>query len=170
MSNFEKAFEFMIKNEGGYILHKVKGDRGGQTYAGIARNFWPDWEGWEIIDNGDMENPELTGYVRSFYDANFWKKIKGDYITSSDIAASVFDFAVNAGTKTASKLVQIIVGSTPDGILGKITLGKLNDHDPELFVMAYSLAKLARYKHICRRDPVQKKFLYNWVTRILKGV
>ncbi len=170
MDNFEKAFEFMIKNEGGYILHKVKGDRGGQTYAGIARNFWGNWEGWEIIDNDDMENPALTGFVRDFYKKNFWDKIKGDLITDPMVSESIFDFAVNAGTKTASKLVQTVVGSTPDGILGKITIGKLNDHDSQLFIMAYSLAKLARYKWICRRDPVQKKFLYGWVTRILKGV
>ena len=29
---------------------KVSGDRGGQTYAGIARNFYPDWDGWDLID------------------------------------------------------------------------------------------------------------------------
>ena len=46
MGEFEQAFEKMIRNEGGYLLHKVSGDRGGQTYAGIARNFYPDWDGW----------------------------------------------------------------------------------------------------------------------------
>ena len=50
MGEFEQAFEKMIRNEGGYLLHKVSGDRGGQTYAGIARNFYPDWDGWDLID------------------------------------------------------------------------------------------------------------------------
>lgn len=39
MSDFAVAYERMIRNEGGYVLHQVAGDRGGQTYAGIARNF-----------------------------------------------------------------------------------------------------------------------------------
>ena len=43
MSDFLQACERMIVNEGGYVLHTVKNDRGGQTYAGIARNAWPKW-------------------------------------------------------------------------------------------------------------------------------
>ena len=38
MAQFEPAFELMIKDEGGYVLHDVEGDTGGMTYAGIARN------------------------------------------------------------------------------------------------------------------------------------
>ncbi len=41
MSDFLQAYERMIVNEGGYVLHTVQNDRGGQTYAGIARNAWP---------------------------------------------------------------------------------------------------------------------------------
>jgi len=39
MANFEPCFEKVIKLEGGYKLHNVKGDKGGITYAGIARNY-----------------------------------------------------------------------------------------------------------------------------------
>ncbi|MFR2386527.1 MAG: glycosyl hydrolase 108 family protein, partial [Bilophila wadsworthia] len=28
----------------------VPGDKGGETYAGIARAFFPDWPGWHFID------------------------------------------------------------------------------------------------------------------------
>lgn len=38
MSDFESAFEKMIRNEGGYKLYQVKADHGGVTYAGISRN------------------------------------------------------------------------------------------------------------------------------------
>lgn len=170
MTNFEQSFEFMMKNEGGYINHTTKGDRGGQTYAGIARKFWPDWEGWAIIDAGDMDNPRLTPLVKGFYTENFWNKIKGDLIKDLPVSRTIFDFAVNAGVRTASKLAQIVVDTTPDGALGPITVGKINDFDSENFAMAYTLAKIARYRHICRKDKSQRKFLYNWVTRSLKGV
>lgn len=48
MADFLQAYESMIRNEGGYTLHTVAGDRGGMTYAGIARNFHPNWPGWAL--------------------------------------------------------------------------------------------------------------------------
>ena len=45
MADFLPAYEAMIRNEGGYVLHDVPGDRGGQTYAGIARNMNLRWPG-----------------------------------------------------------------------------------------------------------------------------
>jgi hypothetical protein len=45
MADFAPAFEAMIKAEFGYLLHHVPGDRGGMTYAGIARNMNPSWHG-----------------------------------------------------------------------------------------------------------------------------
>ncbi len=50
MANFEQAYDKMMEDEGGYVLHEVQGDRGGQTYAGIARKMNPKWEGWQHID------------------------------------------------------------------------------------------------------------------------
>ena len=48
MAEFLPAFERMIVNEGGYVLHTVKDDRGGATYAGLAAtahiaNEWRIW-------------------------------------------------------------------------------------------------------------------------------
>ena len=40
MAEFLPAFESMILHEGGYVLHDVPGDRGGQTYTGISRKNW----------------------------------------------------------------------------------------------------------------------------------
>ena len=170
MSEFEQAFEKMIRNEGGYVLHLVSGDRGGQTYAGIARNFYPDWVGWNLIDRDDMENPQLTHMVREFYRENFWDKVQGDKITRRRVAETLFDFAVNAGVRTASKLAQLVVDATPDGIIGPKSLAKLNQADEEAFIAKYALAKMTRYAEICKRDPSQKKFLLGWINRTLEGL
>lgn len=97
----------MIRNEGGYVLHKVSGDRGGQTYAGIARNFYPDWDGWDLIDRNDMDNIQLTHMVREFYRKNFWGKVKGDKISHQRIAETLFDFSLNAGVRSFDKLKKI---------------------------------------------------------------
>ena len=54
MAAFSTAFDQMIRNEGGYVLHTVAGDRGGMTFAGIARNFWGGWPGWRKVSNWNV--------------------------------------------------------------------------------------------------------------------
>ena len=139
MANFIPAFDKMIRNEGGFKLTHIAGDRGGQTYAGIARNAHPNWSGWRIIDAGELANVELTGMVRDFYRREFWARIAGDAITHQHMAETLFDFAVNAGSATAAKLAQIVVGVVPDGAIGPKTLDALNGYDPELFALKYAL-------------------------------
>ena len=165
MSDFLQAYERMIVNEGGYVLHTVKNDRGGQTYAGIARNAWPKWAGWASIDVGDTPPAEM---VRGFYRSNFWTPLRLEEVQSQDVARTLFDFAVNAGTGTAAKLAQIVVGATPDGKMGPKTLAALNNYDADLFLARYALAKLARYEQIITRDSSQRGFLLGWVRRVLK--
>ena len=166
MADFAPAYEAMIRNEGGYVLHDVPSDRGGQTYAGIARNMNPRWAGWVLIDRGQDVPAQL---VREFYKTNFWDSIQGDRITSQVIAQTIFDFHVNAGA-VARKLAQLVVGATPDGAIGDKTLAALNAYDEERFVMAYALAKIARYRDIVSRDRSQLKFLLGWINRTLQGV
>jgi lysozyme family protein len=165
LANFEQAFDKMMEDEGGYVLHEVQGDRGGQTYAGIARKMHPKWEGWQHIDY--QETPP-TQLVRDFYKENFWNKIKGDDLVHDVIASSLFNFAVNAGVHVSIKLAQICVKTAPDGVIGPKTISALNQANPELFVAYYALAKIARYRDIVTRDRSQLKFLLGWVSRTLK--
>jgi lysozyme family protein len=170
MAEFKPAFEKMIRNEGGYKLHQVSGDKGGQTYAGIARNYHPNWSGWRFLDADDLDNPDLTAKVRDFYKDNFWDKIKGSQIEKQKVAETLFDFAVNAGYRTAAKLAQLVVNTTPDGIIGSKTLSELNQVEENDFNLRYALAKIARYAQIVNRDRNQNKFLLGWINRTLKGV
>jgi len=167
MTDFNSAFDKMIVNEGGYKLTEVKGDRGGQTYAGIARKAWPRWDGWTAIDDGQTPS---TQSVRDFYKVNFWDKVQGDFLEHQRVAVSLFDFAVNAGVKTAIKLAQIIAGTAPDGVLGDKTLGALNTIPEDDFVARYALAKVARYAQIVTHDRSQGKFLLGWINRTLREV
>jgi len=165
MADFLPAFEKMIVNEGGYVLHTVPGDRGGQTFAGIARNAWPKWPGWSVIDQGGKPDAET---VRRFYRENFWQPVRGDEINDQDVARTLFDFAVNAGTRTAVILAQTVAAVTPDGKIGPKTIGAINALDPDKFILAYALAKIARYRDIVTRDRSQQKFLLGWINRTLR--
>ena len=111
MADFNEAWLITGANEGGYA-HLV-GDRGGETYMGIARNFFPMWKGWAIIDkhkplhnNDFIKDDTLHSLVMKFYVDNFWNPIKGDTIGDQDLANQVFDMAVNAGVGTALKLLK----------------------------------------------------------------
>jgi lysozyme family protein len=166
-SNFVDAFEAMIVNEGGYTLHTVAGDRGGMTYAGISRRAHPEWTGWVDLDAGRQPEAER---VRALYKLIYWDRLRLDDVQSQRIARTLFDFGVNAGTGTAAKLAQLIVGVTPDGVIGPRTLAALNTADPDRFALAYALAKIARYRDIVTRDRSQSKFLLGWINRTLKEV
>ena len=170
MAEFTPAFEEMIRNEGGYILHNVAGDRGGYTYAGVARRFHPDWPGWQYIDSEDRQNPALFDCVKQFYQKHFWDRLRADDIDDQRIAETLFDFAVNAGLGTAAKLAQTILGVKADGIIGPETIGKLNHYPANEFLYRYAMAKVARYAEIVNRDSRQSKFLLGWINRTLKGV
>lgn len=167
MAEFLPAFERMIVNEGGYVLHTVKDDRGGMTYAGIARAFHPNWPGWRVIDQGETPPADL---VRQFYRSNFWHPLRLDEVEHQDVAGNIFDFGVNAGLGTAAKLAQLVAGTTPDGKIGAKTLQALNTIDPDLFVARYALAKIARYRDIVTKNRTQQRFLIGWLNRTLKGM
>lgn len=171
MADFLQAYEAMIVDEGGYKLHEVEGDRGGLTYAGIARRFNPDWEGWAWIDRGETPPSQM---VRDWYRASYWVPLRGDEIKDQEIAEALFNFAVNSSAPrrptVAVRLAQAVVGATPDGVLGDKTLAALNQADPRMFEAFYALAKIGRYAAICNNDRSQTKFLLGWVNRTLRGL
>jgi lysozyme family protein len=158
--NWEKSCDKVLESEGGYQLTTLVGDSGGQTYAGIARNPNPHWEGWELIDKGETPPKEI---VRSFYKANFWDKVRGDELPAG-IDYLIYDFAVNAGVGRAVKTLQSAVGTNPDGVIGPATLAAVKSSTD--LVEKFSNAKEAFYKGIVERKPDQARFIKGWLNRV----
>jgi lysozyme family protein len=169
MADFNQAFQKVLRDEGGFKLTDIPGDRGGMTYAGIARKANPEWAGWNLVDHKEF-GEILTEMVRKFYKSGYWDRIRGDDIANQSVAENIFNFGVNTGVGVAAKLAQLIVGVAPDGIIGQKTVEKLNTVDPEAFKKAYALAKIARYADICNRNKTQSKFLLGWLNRTLSGL
>lgn len=169
MADFLPAFERALLAEGGYQLHQVAGDRGGMTYAGIARAMNPRWPGWAWIDQGETPPSQL---VRDFYRAGWWEPILGDQIRDQAVADTIYGFATNSSAygkpATAVRLVQLVVGTTPDGSMGAKTVEAVNAMEPRLFLALYALARIARYRDIVTRNRTQQKFLLGWINRSLK--
>lgn len=182
MAAFDPCFEKVMQLEGGFTLHEVEGDRGGMTYAGIARKIWPDWPGWMKIDDREFD-AELTGMVRTFYREKFWNTMRGDEIESQRVARHIFSFGVNTGRTVSRKLAQHVIGAADDGVFGPKTLGLLNAllldaKDEEIFVLRYALLKVFRYGDIAYHDRRRKKdrvvsnlkFLIGWINRVKRGI
>lgn len=170
MADLNVAFPKTMENEGGFVLHKVVGDNGGLTFAGIAENFHPDWEGWSIVKQFGESDPRLTSMVRSFYKKKFWDVMCGDDICDQETAESIFDFGVNAGIRTSIKLTQGMLGLVADGVVGPVTLNALNKLNGKEFEVQFFAVKMARYASIVRYNRSQDKFLYGWLVRSLKAL
>lgn len=164
MADFERAFAQAIELEGGYKLTNDPTDRGGQTYAGISRRAWPQWEGWSAVDAGKAPPAQA---VRNLYLGEFWLRHRCDQINAQDVAECVFLGAINAGG-AAIKLVQIVVGATQDGVIGPQTLAAINAADPGALIDRLTLAKVDRYRQICTKDRTQLKYLLGWLNRAFK--
>ena len=174
MTKFEIAFELTNKNEGGYANNHS--DHGGETWCGISRNNWPNWEGWFIIDgikksNGvgmiDILGKQSTGlqsHVKSFYKKSFWDQNRLDRFQDQQIANTVYDFSVNSGTIKAAKILQECLNLIQDGIIGKDTLMATNTSNYHLLHTAYNCKRETFYRSIAKG--LQAKFLNSWLSRI----
>ena len=174
MAEYKSAFNKTIGSEGGYV--NDPSDPGGETYKGVARKINSKWDGWQTIDilkrqNGFPANldkdTDLQNAINDFYRVNFWDRIKGDHISNQDIAESIFDFAVNAGVATSASLAQMVVEVTPDGVIGPNSINAINAYNPDHFLAAFTVAKIARYVTIVKKRPTSRKYFYGWVCRAL---
>lgn len=168
MALFDKSIKLVLDNEGGYKLHKIDGDLGGLTFAGISYNIHPKWSGWELIEGCDVYDKVIQKAVHDFYRDEFWIKIKGGRIKNQKIANAIFDCAVNMGSSVSIKFAQIVCKVHIDGIMGPITLKALNMIDCKMFLYCFAIARISAYSDIVSSNSRQSKFLNGWIKRALR--
>ena len=175
MAEFNFAFEKMLSHEGGYS--NDPDDLGKETYKGISRANHKNWSGWSRIDKY-KDKPDfpsildkdvwLQREIKEFYRRNYWCPLNADQISNQAIAASIFDFSVNTGIVTSVRLIQSIVGTKADGLIGEQTLKRINTLDFGYVQTAFTIAKIKHYIAIIKKRPVNKKYFYGWVIRALE--
>jgi lysozyme family protein len=160
MADFEQAVTKTLIHEGGAKVTDDPDDAGGLTKYGISQRAYPN------VDIRNLSEQE----AKNIYKRDYWDKVKGDEIKEQQIAENIFDTAVNMGARTASKLAQLALDIEPaDGVIGTDSIKKINASDVELFIANYTIAKIARYAHICNKNSSQRKYLLGWVNRALGG-
>ncbi len=167
MADFNPAIErtiyFEIGNttNGGYV--NDPDDPGRETKYGISKRAYPE-----------VDIKKLTrlaaGYI---YRADYWNAIKGnDFLDRyQNLAETVFDFAVNAGVRRASKYLQTAINSMRilrirvDGHIGWITIGAVHQIDQIKLLGYYNHLRLVYYRKLARKRE-KRKYLYSWIRRI----
>ena len=185
MDVFERALTHVLKDEGGYANHPA--DSGGETYRGIARNFWKNWPGWIIVDEAKKglrpnrrrdrtklnerlaADEKLQGLISDFYRHHFWDAVSAG-LMPPQVGAKVFNMAVNVGTSRAGKLLQIALNNIGkqvaiDGAIGPKTLEATRGVGAEELVDAICKAQERFYRGIVKRKPSQSIFLKGWLRR-----
>jgi lysozyme family protein len=129
---FDTAVELILKHEGGWV--KDENDPGGETNFGISKRAYPD-----------LNIKELTrDDAKRIYKRDYWDAIRADEMPEP-VAVGVFDMAVNAGNRTAVRLLQRAVRVTDDGIIGPVTLAAVNSTKPDEIAVLYAAERIAYY-------------------------
>ena len=164
-NNFEKSLALVLKSEAGFQTdkrdngNKLPDGRAGSTNLGVTQVNWEAFVGHPVTW-ADMKALNPTT-VAPFYKQKYWDLVRGDELPTP-LDYVLFDFAVNAGPVTAIKLLQEAVGSTPDGALGPITLGRVKAIPIKLVVERFSDEKEKFYKAL-KQFPIYGK---GWLSRV----
>jgi len=181
MKCFNNALEYLFKvefsNKSSKALHK-NSTEDKLTFCGIYEGAYPNWEGWSKIhkilhfyDNINIASMKafnsifLRQKVKEFYRDNFWDKMRLNEIENCHKRQEIFLFAVNVGVKNSTKVVQELVGTKQDGIIGKITLGAINNFNDVLFDRLFDLVEEKYYQELVLKNDKFKRYLEGWKNR-----
>lgn len=150
---FNRCIQVILRNEGGYVNHP--NDPGGETNMGIAKKFYPDLDIKNLTKNQAIE----------IYHKDYWNKMNLIDIYDENLVLQIFDMGVNAGIKTAIKIIQRIVEAEVDGCIGEETTKLINKSEIDLTDL-YRQERKKYYFSLARRKPNLQVFLAGWLNRI----
>lgn len=164
--SFTQAMGLVLQEEtggdpaGGYVDHPD--DPGGETRWGISARAFP---GVDIQHLTRADALEL-------YRANYWDAVKGDQLPGFPVQLAVLDYAVNSGVVAASKALQRVIVSTPDGVVGPRTVQAVQTavarRGSEAVALEVNLRRARHLVRLVRRRPESLAFLGGWWARTLR--
>jgi len=154
---FDPALRLLLRHEGGFVNHPK--DPGGMTNLGVTKAVWDAHTGKDASE-ADMRalTPEA---VQPVYKARYWDAIQGDALPYG-LDYCMFDCAVNSSPGRAIKLLQYVLYTKVDGVLGKHTLAALQRADLTGMIEDYSQKRLDFLKSL----PTWTTFAKGWGQRV----
>lgn len=156
----------IAKWEGGFVNHKY--DRGGATNKGITIGTFARYradrglEKPSVDDLRDISDEEWMDVLKTYY----WDRWRADDINNQSIANLLVDWLWASGVY-GIKYPQQVLGVVSDGIVGKNTLGAVNNYPDaeELFERLWNRRK-DHFEAIVRNNATQGVFLRGWLNRL----
>ena len=157
MSNFDKAFDLLIGNEGGYV--NAPKDPGGETNWGITKTV--------AVANGytgDMRTmPKET--AKAIYRKMYWDKLQCDQFPFV-VAFQLFDAGVNHGNAQAVKFLQRALSVVDDGVIGAKTIAAVSKLKDLQIVMLFNAERIEFYAALKTFSTFGK----GWVRRVASNL
>ena len=152
--NFDKCMTMLLKHEGGFVNHPS--DPGGMTNLGITQNTYNEFHGIRLDEQGmrDLTVADVT----PIYRRNYWDRCRCPDLPSG-VDWAVFDWAVNSGTGRSAKALQRAVEATEDGVIGNITLMKVNALDPINIINRLAVYREEFYRSLSTFDTFGRGWL-----------
>lgn len=142
-------------------------DTGGATMCGITIATYTKY--WKAKGNGvptvaDLKNITLDEWL-DILKTYYWDRMKADGIRNQSIANLCVDNIWGSGPAYI-KQIQLVVKTTPDGIVGPKTLAAINNADQkELFNRLVEKRRLF-YLNLTVSRPANKAFYRGWINRL----
>ena len=158
-----EAVQWIIDNfEGGFVDHAD--DRGGPTKYGVTQETLSDYRGQSVSkeDVQTLTHIEASDLLTTLY------VTRPGYTRIHDprLRTAVVDFAIHSGPHTATKTLQRIVKTTPDGLFGPITEKAVNEYPPRSLETQLVAHRLSHWAKIFQRDERQRVFAAGWLNRL----
>lgn len=145
-TSFDASMKFMLLSEGGWSNNPR--DPGGATMEGITfATFRAHFPHATLDDLRDITNEQRDDIYRHGY----WNAVKADDLPAG-VDLSVFDFGVNAGPGRSTRLLQGVVGTPEDGILGPHSLASIAAMPVGSIIHGLAVAQQAYYESLSTFD------------------
>lgn len=166
-TSFALAFDYMVKNEGGFVNSKFDG--GGCTKYGITMATLSRARHCPVtpIDVGNLGLDEAKKIYLMFY----WTPFLMDQIIDQNIANCVFDIAVLRGPGTSTGYAQKSANTcnsqqiVVDFKMGPATIAAINTSQRAQFIPAFIGLLKSDLTTIVNDNSSQKIFLSGWFVR-----
>jgi lysozyme family protein len=156
-NKFDACMPFIFKAEGGYS--DTPGDSGGPTNFGITLSTLKAYDGNQALTADDVKKL-APATATEIYRTAYWNRMQCGALPAG-LDLEVFDFGVNSGPAESVKTLQKIVGVTPDGSIGPITLAAVGQLNAADLVARFAQARLAFYQSLNKPE-----FEQGWTTRV----
>ena len=155
--SFPKALQIVLHHEGGWADHPK--DPGGATMKGVTL----------VTFSKHLNRPATKDELKNITDAQLHEIYEGGYwnraschLLPAGVDLVVFDMAVNGGPGRAAKILQEVVGVTPDGGIGPKTLAAVAAKPAINIIVGFSEARRDFYRSL----PTFQTFGKGWLRRV----